>query len=139
MNDLLLILHLFGFGAAFAGFFGAFFVTTATNAGPAADAPTLARMRPYLAGFAHAGVLISLITGTLLLWLKWGNQPPYPTMFILKMAFVVVLILFGVFMARNARKARTGDMVAEGRRPIYNRVATTVFLLIMVFAVLSFG
>jgi uncharacterized membrane protein len=139
MNDILLILHLFGFGAIFAGFFGAFFVTTATNAGAAGDAPTLARLRPYFAGFSHAGIVISLITGPLLFWLKWGNQAPYPTMFILKMVSVVLLIVFGIFMAMNARKARAGDMVAEGRRPIYNRVATTIFLLILVFAVLSFG
>lgn len=139
MNDLLLILHLFGFGATFAGFFGAFFVTTASNAGPAADAPTLARLRPYFAGFAHAGILISLVTGPLLLWLKWGNTPPYPTMFWLKMTFVVLLLGFGVVMAMNARKARAGDLVAEGRRPIYNRIATTFFLLVMVFAALAFG
>jgi uncharacterized membrane protein SirB2 len=139
MNDLLLILHLFGFGATFAGFFGAFFVTTATNAGPAADAPILARMRPYFAGFAHAGILLLLVTGPLMLWLKWGGQTPRPEMFIAKMVAVVLLIVVGVFMAMNARKARGGDLTAVGRMPIYNRLATTCFLLAMVFAALTFG
>jgi uncharacterized membrane protein len=138
MNSLLLILHLFGFGATFAGFFGAFFVTTATNAGSAADAPALARLRPYFAGFAHAGILILLVTGPLMFWLKWGNTAPYWTPFILKMVFVVLLLVLGGFMAANARKARAGDMTAVGRMPIYNRLATTCFLLIMVFAVLTF-
>ena len=138
MNSLLLILHLFGFGATFTGFFGAFFVATATNARPAPDAPVLEHLRPYFAGFGHAGILILLVTGPLLLWLKWGNMPPFPTMFLLKMIFLGLLILFGIVMAMNARKARAGDLVAVGRRPIYNRVATTLFLLVMVFAVLAF-
>jgi hypothetical protein len=139
MNSILLILHLFGFGATFAGFFGAFFVTTATNAGAAAEAPVLARLRPYFAGFAHAGILILIVTGPLMFWLKWGNQAPYPDMFIAKMVCVALLILFGIFMAMNARRARGGDMTAAGRMPIYNRVATSIFLLTMVFAALAFG
>jgi uncharacterized membrane protein len=138
MNSILLILHLFGFGATFAGFFGAFVVTTATNAGAATDAPTLARLRPYFAGFAHAGILILLVTGPLMFWLKWGNAAPYPRMFVAKMVCVALLIVFGIFMAMNARRARGGDMTAAGRMPVYNRVATTIFLLILVFAVLSF-
>jgi hypothetical protein len=39
----------------------------------------------------------------------------------------------------NARKARGGDLTAVGRMPIYNRLATTCFLLAMVFAALTFG
>jgi len=139
MNSILLILHLFGFAATFTGFFGAFFVATATNAGPAGEAPALERMRPYFAGFGHAGIVISLITGPLLFWLKWGNTAPQPTMFMLKMVFIALLILFGIVMAINARKARGGDMIAVGRRLIYNRIATSLFLLVMVFAALSFG
>jgi hypothetical protein len=54
------------------------------------------------------------------------------------MVFVVLLLVLGGFMAANARKARAGDMTAVGRMPIYNRLATTCFLLIMVFAVLTF-
>jgi hypothetical protein len=139
VNEILLILHLFGFGAVFSGFFGSFFVTTASNAAPAEAAPTLARLRPYFAGFAHAGILILIITGPLLLWLKWNNTPPYPTMFWLKMLFVVILLGISGFMAANGRRARNGDMVAAGRIPIYNRLVTTAFLLILVFAVLAFG
>lgn len=140
MNEFLLILHLFGFGAAFASFFGSFFVSTAMNAAPAGDAPALARMRPYFAGFGHAGIVILVITGPLLLWLKWGNSPPYPTMFGLKMLFVVLMLVVTGIMAFSARKARRDkDMVAAGRIPIYNRLATTCFLLALVFAVLAFG
>jgi uncharacterized membrane protein len=139
MNDALLILHLFGLGAAFTSAFGAFFVGVVTNSGLPEDAPALARMQPALARFGDAGLAILLITGPLMLWLKWGWTAPDPTMFGLKMLFVVLLVAMIVVIRINARRAfRDKDMVAFGRLAIFGRVATTFLLLVLVFAVLTF-
>ena len=140
MNQFLLILHFFGLGIGAAGLLGGFVVQLAIDARPPGDAPALVQAFPRFARTGQIGLGLLLLTGVLLLWLKWSGSTPNPTMFILKMIFVLALIAMVVLLGINGKKAiRDRDMVAAGRLPLFRRIATTFLMLTVTFAVLTFS
>jgi len=139
MNEILLMLHFLGLGMGFAGSLGGFALTLVTNASPPQDAPVLARVAPVLMRIGQIGLALLLVTGPLLLWLKWGWVPPAPTMFMLKMIFVAAVTIMIALIAMTAGRARRArDMTAAARLPLYGRIATTFLGLVVIFAVLAF-
>jgi uncharacterized membrane protein len=140
MNKFLLILHFFGLGIGSAGLLGGFVVQLVIDARPPEDAPVLVRVLPRFARASQIGLALLLVTGLLLLWLKWYGGTPNPTMFIVKMVLVVALIAMVIVLAIDGRKAiRDHDMAAAGRLPLYRRIATTILMLVITFAVLTFN
>ncbi|HZP20716.1 MAG TPA: CopD family protein [Bauldia sp.] len=140
MVHFILMLHILGFGMAFAAAVGSYAVLLVTNSGPAEHAPVLNRVPPKLAQFGRVGFGIAFVTGPLLLWLKWGFAPAHWTTFWVKIALVVALLVMMIVYGRGLKRAeRGGDQIACGRLAIYNRIVTSLLILIVVFAVLAFG
>lgn len=80
-----------------------------------------------------------LISGVLVLWLKWDWVAPSPVWFWIKMAFIVVMIVFIALNEMNARKARQGDQEAAGRSKMFGQLTGLAFLGVIVSAVLAFN
>src|SRR5258707_8273574 len=91
MKSTLLILHLFGLGAAFVAGFGTFLVQTVINKSPAADAPILSRVQPPLSLFGDAGLAILWVSGLIMVPLRPGGLDSLPTAFWWKFACVLAL------------------------------------------------
>ena len=79
-----------------------------------------------------------LISGVLVLWLKWNWVIPN-NWFWAKMGFVVLMIVFIAINEMNARKARQGDMEAAGRAKTFGQLTGVAFLGVIVSAVFAFN
>ncbi len=79
-----------------------------------------------------------LVTGVLVLWLKWNWVAPSPVWFWAKMAFIVLMIVFIALNEMNARKVRDGDAEALGRSRMFGMLTGLAFLGVIVSAVLAF-
>jgi len=128
---LLLIAHLIGFmlvAAAFLPLLGMM--------GQGGAAPQTNRL---LTRFGHYGIIVLLVSGPLMIWLRYGSFDGISHWFWAKMAFVVLLAGGVVMSAVSARKMRAGDVAATARVRLGRIVAVLSLLAIVVFAVLAFG
>lgn len=79
-----------------------------------------------------------LVTGVLVLWLKWEwNVPNW--WFWVKMGFIVLMIVFIGINEMNARKARAGDREAGQRTAMFGGLTALAFLGVIVSAVFAFN
>ena len=79
-----------------------------------------------------------LVSGVLVLWLKWDWMPPSPIWFWAKMGFIVLMIVFIAVNEANAKKARGGDMEAAGRSRTFGMLTGLAFLGVILSAVFAF-
>ena len=79
-----------------------------------------------------------LISGVLVLWLKWNWVIPN-NWFWAKMGFVALMIVFIAINEMNARKARQGDMEAGKRAAMFGQLTGLAFLGVIVSAVFAFN
>ena len=79
-----------------------------------------------------------LVSGVLVLWLKWDWAIPN-NWFWVKMALIVVMIVFISLNEMNARKARQGDQEAAGRSKMFGQLTGLTFLGVLASAVLAFN
>ena len=80
-----------------------------------------------------------LISGVLVLWLKWDWVAPSPVWFWIKMAFVAVMIVFIAINEMNARKAKQGNQEAGKRAQMFGQLTGLAFLGVIVSAVFAFN
>jgi len=78
-----------------------------------------------------------LISGILVLWLKWNWVIPN-NWFWAKMGFLVLMIVFIGLNEMNARKAKQGDQQAAGRSKMLGQLTGLAFLGVIVSAVFAF-
>jgi hypothetical protein len=128
---LLLVAHLLGLmlvAAAFLPLLGMM--------GQGEAAPQTSRL---LTQFGHWGIIVLLVSGPLMLWLRYGGFDGVTHWFWAKMGFVVLLAAGVVISAVSARRMRAGDPAAAARVRLGRVVANVSLLAIVVFAVLAFG
>jgi len=131
MDQLLLIAHLLGLmlvAAAFLPLLGMM--------GQGGAAPQTNRL---LTQFGHWGIIVLLVSGPILLVVRYGGFSGVNHWFWAKMALVVLLAAGVVTSAVSARKMRAGDPAATQRVRIGRIVAVVSLVGIVVFAVLAFG
>jgi uncharacterized membrane protein len=138
VNQILLILHLFGFGAGVAASIGNIVVTrlVAVSAG---DAPVLNRIRPVMARVGHVGLALLWLTGAALIWSKWGGPSAVPALFWWKLALVVVLTGLIGYIDLTMRAVRQGNLTAAVRLPMLGMAGTVLLVLIVTIAVFAFN
>lgn len=127
---LLLIAHLVGLmlvAAAFLPLLGMM--------GQGDSAPETSRL---LTQFGHWGFIVLLVSGPLMLWLRYGGVDGVSHWFWAKMGLVVILAAGVIVSASSARKMREGDPAAAGRVRLGRIVAVVGVLGAVVFAVLAF-
>jgi uncharacterized membrane protein len=79
-----------------------------------------------------------LISGVLVLWLKWDWVIPN-NWFWAKMGFIALMIVFIGLNEMNARRARGGDQEAAGRSKMFGQLTGVAFLGVLVSAVFAFN
>jgi protoporphyrinogen IX oxidase len=104
--------------------------------GDAAVLPTTSRL---LTGFGHHGIVLLLLTGPLLLLVRYGGIDGVSHWFWAKMLFVIVLAGGVVTSALSARKMRAGDAAATRRACTGRTIAVLALVAVVLCAVLAFG
>jgi uncharacterized membrane protein len=138
MNQLLLILHLFGFGGAMGASIGNFLVAQQAAAAPA-DAPALTKVRFALARTSQVGLGLLWLTGLILVWSKYGGPGGMPAAFWIKIALVVLVTVVVAVTSLAIKQVRNGDTAAGARLPVYGIAGAVLFVFIVVFAVIAFS
>ncbi len=79
-----------------------------------------------------------LVTGVLVLWLKWNWVIPN-VWFWVKMAGIVAMLVFISLNEMNAKKAQGGDREAAGRSKMFGQLTGISFAVVILSAVLAFN
>lgn len=99
-------------------------------------APSTSR---YLTRLGHVGIVLALVTGPLMIWLRYGGFDGISHWFWAKMLFVLTLAAGIVMSAVSARAMRAGDAAAATRVRLGRMVATGSLVLVVLAAVLAFN
>lgn len=93
----------------------------------------------YLTILGHIGILLSLVSGPLMIWVRYGGFDGISHWFWVKMLFLLVLIGGIVLAARSARRLREGDAAAAGGVRLGRIIATVSLFAVVLSAVLTFN
>lgn len=99
---------------------------------------TLFAIASRLGSNGRIAMVVLLISGPLLLWLKWDGNVPN-VWFWVKMALVVVMLVGIVVAGINFKKAQQGDRAASRTGAIAGRITGLAFLGVVLSAVLAFN
>lgn len=137
--DILFWIHLVSLGLGGAAAFGLPVVGSKMAGANAETRPLLFSIGHGLSTVGRAGIGLLIITGPLMIWLKFGGFANLNTWFWVKMVLVVLLLGVVIYAGINAKKAEAGDQEAAMRAPRIGMTATALFVLIIGSAVLTFG
>jgi hypothetical protein len=139
MSQALLFLHLFGLmlGAA-GGMSSGLIMRRAATATPEA-AGTLRGLGPMLANTSAAGVALMWVTGLVMVWATWGGPANLPSLFWVKLVFVLALTAAVGAVHMTYGQIRRGNPAAAARLPKLGPVAGLSALLAVLFAVYAFS
>ena len=138
MNEILLILHLLGFGAGMATSVGNFTIMMLIQKSPG-DAPVLSKVPPVLARVGQVALAVLWITGIIMVWTVWQGPENLNWAFWVKFACVVLLTAVAIYLDLTVKRVRAGDTAAAAQLPLFGRIAAGLLLLIVIFAVIAFG
>lgn len=79
-----------------------------------------------------------LVTGVLVLWLKWNFQIPN-VWFWVKMAGIVAMLVFISLNEMTAKRIRAGEAGAARRAAMFGALTGVSFLAVIISAVLAFN
>lgn len=136
-TDILVMLHLWGFGAGIAGAAVGTVFMRHLAANPT-DASVLARVQPTFARVGQIGLAVLWITGPWLVATKYGGFGALPWTFWVKFLCVVGVTAAVIMLDLWGRRARAGDAQARAQLPLIGMASGILLLLVLVFAVLTF-
>lgn len=96
-------------------------------------------LQKFLARAITAGLIILLITGPLMLWLKFGGTAGLGWPFSVKMFFVAATVVFVVLGRWAGARLERGDESAAKLMSVSGPLTGISALLAMLFAVITFG
>lgn len=99
---------------------------------------TLFRIGFQMATVGKVAAASLLISGPLLLWLKYGGLYGATLWFWIKMALIVALFAAIAFEEANFKKLASGDRAAARKSKLGGMIATVAFLGVLLAAVQAF-
>jgi len=108
---------------------------TATNE----TRPVLFKIVDGLSMVGRAGLGLLIITGPLLVWLKFGGTAGFTAWFWAKMILVLLLLITVIYAGINGKAAEKGDMAAAKRSPVIGMAAMLLLLGVVLCAVFAFN
>ncbi len=96
-------------------------------------------LHKFLARVITAGLVILLVTGPLMLWLKFGGAAGLGWPFSVKMFFVAATVVFIVLGRWAAARLQRGDEAAAKLMSVSGPLTGVSALLAMLFAVIAFN
>ena len=100
---------------------------------------TLFEIGFHMATVGKVAAATLLISGPLLLWLKYGGLHGVTPWFWVKMVLMVVMFAAIVFEETNFKKLATGDQAAARNSKLGGIIASIAFLGVLLAAVLAFN
>lgn len=137
MNEILLILHLFGFAAAVGASIGNFTIMRLVGAAPG-DAPVLGKVPPILSRVGQVGLGLLWLTGLIMVWSVFGGPQNLPATFWWKFACVLAVTAGVVLLGLTLKQVQSGNRAAAARLPILGMATTGFLVLVVIFAVFAF-
>jgi hypothetical protein len=139
LNDLLLILHLFGLMLGFSASVANLVVGSLIAAAEPSERPVLGRVPPKMSHVASTGLVLMWVTGVIMLLTKWDGGAGLPWPFHAKLTAVVLLTLAVGYGHSLQAKVNRGDTAAAAKLPNAGKVITLLAVLSVIFAVMTFG
>jgi len=130
--------HLLSLAAGGAAVFGIPIVGSRVASAAPEFRPVLFGIANQLSSIGRAALVLLLISGPLMFWLKFGLIAP-SWWFWVKMGLVAVLVVLIIYAGMNAKKAQSGDMAAAKLAPQLSMIAVGLYLLVIASAVLTFS
>lgn len=100
--------------------------------------PLLVAVADALVKIGKYSMLALLVTGLLVLWLRWNWVAPNQVAFWAKMAFVALMLVFISINERAGKSARAGDAAAAARSAQMGKLTSLAFLGVIASAVFAF-
>ncbi|MEO7223525.1 MAG: hypothetical protein ABIY37_13735 [Devosia sp.] len=139
LNSVLLWVHLVSLAAGGAATFGIPVVGSKIAGASAETRPVLFAIVNGLSRIGRTGIGLLIVTGPLLVWLKFGGTSGFTYWFWVKMVLVVILLGLVIFAGINTKRGQGGDVEAAKRGPVIGMAAMLTFLLVVATAVLTFN
>ena len=92
-----------------------------------------------LAQVGKVSMVVLLVSGPAILWLKYGGIGGASIWFWIKMALVVVMLVSIIYGGINEKKARLGDVDAGKRADIAHKITGPAFAALLLSAVFAFN
>lgn len=99
---------------------------------------TLFSIGDQLAKIGKVSMAVLLVTGPLMLWLRFGGIGGMNGWFWLKMALIVVMLVAIVISGKALKQAEAGDMAAMARAERAGMVTALAFAGVLLAAVFAF-
>ncbi len=139
MQDILLFAHFVGLMMGAGGGLGSTIVMRYAYSLPDEQSAVVRGVGPALATASMVGLIVLLVTGVLLLGVKYNLAfAAMPLMFWIKLAFVATLTVATVLIHSTYARIKRGDAEAAARLPRLGPMAGISAMLATLFAVLAF-
>jgi hypothetical protein len=138
LNDTLLFIHLLGLMMGAGGGFGSMIVMRRALALPPEQAGPLRSVGPALARFSLIGLILMWLTGLALVFSKYDGLTALPSLFWVKIVFVLSLTIAAVTIELTYAQIKSGNMASAARLPVLGPIAGMSSLLAVLFAVFAF-
>jgi putative membrane protein len=92
-----------------------------------------------LAQVGKVAMVVLLVSGPLILWLRYGGLGGASIWFWIKMALIVVMLATIIYGGINDKKAQAGDGAAAERADIAHKITSVAFLGVVLAAVFAFS
>jgi putative membrane protein len=139
LNNILFWIHLSALALGGAGAFALPVVGAQMRGATAETRPVLFKIAHGISRVSRAGLGLLIITGPLMVWLKFGGTSGFTGWFWAKMVLVVLLLIAVIYAGINANAAEKGDMEAAKRAPMIGMAAMLLLLGIILCAVFAFN
>jgi uncharacterized membrane protein len=101
--------------------------------------PLLFSLADSLSMLGRGAIAALIVTGPLMVWLKYGGTAGFTWWFWAKMVLVVLLLIAIIYAGINAKRAESGDIAAARRAPMLGMTAAGIFVLVILCAVFAFN
>lgn len=139
VNTILLWLHFMGLALGGAASFGIPVVGSRMRGATPETRPLLMGLAHGLSKVGRAGMGLLIVTGPLLIWLKYNGVGGISVWFWVKMVLVVLLIVGIVYSSRLLKRVQAGDASAGPMMPRVGMANTALLVLIVLAAALAFN
>jgi protoporphyrinogen IX oxidase len=136
-TNLLLWVHLLSLGLGGAASFGVPVVASRLPSAAPETRPLLLQVMKGLSTVGRAGLGLLIITGPLLVWLRYGGTSGFNSWFWVKMVLVVLLLGGVIYAGVLLRRATAGGPPSPQSAPI-GMINTALFVAIVLTAVFAF-
>lgn len=138
LNNILLWIHLMALVGGGASSVAMPAIAAQMAKAPPEARPSLGAVSRRIVSAARGAVVVLIITGPLLFWLKYDFTAPSMTWFGIKMLFVLLIVIGMIVGGINMRKAGEGDAGAQRTLRAMGLLTSLSLVIVVLAAVFAF-